>query len=240
MLPQPPYKDDELVKRASGLRDEQDRWNDLFATKLIEVLDKIDLIRSEVRADSQKNRDTAMNAEALITLLESGRTTLALLAKTNEEHQSLLAESKLIHKSADDLENKLASANSAWSSATETARKAVTDLSSAIELNQKAHLLIQQAESVQIVAGTELRAAKLEARSAASKLNQAETALVSLRAMTKVIWQRLVVFMSVLIASGLTAAFMAHLGWKVIFVLLLPVIPFTFAADSIRRVGHEA
>jgi len=45
------YTDEELTKRASGIREEQDRWNDLFATKLIEVLDKIDGIRGEVRAD---------------------------------------------------------------------------------------------------------------------------------------------------------------------------------------------
>jgi hypothetical protein len=43
------YSDQELVAKAAGLRDEQDKWNDLFATKLIELLDKIDAIRSQVK-----------------------------------------------------------------------------------------------------------------------------------------------------------------------------------------------
>jgi hypothetical protein len=45
------FSDEQLVKKAAAIRDEQDRWNDVFATKLIEVLDKIDSVRSEVRAD---------------------------------------------------------------------------------------------------------------------------------------------------------------------------------------------
>jgi len=42
--------DARLVESTKALREEQDRWNDLFATKLIEVLDKIDAVRSQVTA----------------------------------------------------------------------------------------------------------------------------------------------------------------------------------------------
>ena len=41
--------DPELIKRTLARLDEQDRWNDVFSTKLIELLDKQDGMRSDLR-----------------------------------------------------------------------------------------------------------------------------------------------------------------------------------------------
>jgi membrane protein involved in colicin uptake len=46
--------DPELVEKTLARLNEQDTWNDVFSTKLIELLDKIDQIKSEIR---QRLRD---------------------------------------------------------------------------------------------------------------------------------------------------------------------------------------
>jgi chromosome segregation ATPase len=46
--------DPELVEKTLARLNEQDTWNDVFSTKLIELLDKVDQIKSEIR---QRLRD---------------------------------------------------------------------------------------------------------------------------------------------------------------------------------------
>lgn len=46
--------DPELVEKTLARLNEQDTWNDVFSTKLIEILDKIDQIKAEIR---QRLRD---------------------------------------------------------------------------------------------------------------------------------------------------------------------------------------
>jgi hypothetical protein len=41
--------DPELIEKTLARIDEQDKWNDVFSTKLIELLDNMDLVKSELR-----------------------------------------------------------------------------------------------------------------------------------------------------------------------------------------------
>ena len=60
------YTDEQLAARAAGLREEQDRWNDVFATNLIDVLDKIDDIRQESRAELASAKQARLSEQRLI------------------------------------------------------------------------------------------------------------------------------------------------------------------------------
>jgi hypothetical protein len=55
--------DPELVRLFGQHVKEQEGWNDLFSTKLIEVLDKIDELRSEARATLRKGESALMQAQ---------------------------------------------------------------------------------------------------------------------------------------------------------------------------------
>jgi hypothetical protein len=66
--------DPELVEKTLGKLNEQDKWNDIFSTKLIELLDKIDEVKAEIRESLRKadarlqEAESATQAEA--TLME--------------------------------------------------------------------------------------------------------------------------------------------------------------------------
>jgi hypothetical protein len=62
--------DPELVEKTLTRLNEQDRWNDVFSTKLIELLDKIDLIKSEIR-DSLRKADERLRRAESVTQAES-------------------------------------------------------------------------------------------------------------------------------------------------------------------------
>ncbi len=64
--------DPELVEKTLARLDEQDRWNDVFSTKLIEILDRNDALKSELRqklskaaADLNAAKDTLIQAKEL-------------------------------------------------------------------------------------------------------------------------------------------------------------------------------
>ena len=64
--------DPELVEKTLARLNEQDRWNDVFSTKLIELLDNVDTIKSETRkclrdsTERLKNAESVMQAESLL------------------------------------------------------------------------------------------------------------------------------------------------------------------------------
>lgn len=56
-------QDPELVKLTLDRLAEQDKWNDVFSTKLIEVLDKIDILRKEHRTKLRELDTTAQEVQ---------------------------------------------------------------------------------------------------------------------------------------------------------------------------------
>ena len=57
--------DPEVVRRFEGHVNEQDMWNDLFSTKLIEVLDKIDDIRTDAQTSLRRGESALASAKEL-------------------------------------------------------------------------------------------------------------------------------------------------------------------------------
>ena len=62
--------DPELVEKTLARLNEQDTWNDVFSTKLIELLDKIDQIKSEIRK-RLRNADERIQRAESVTQAES-------------------------------------------------------------------------------------------------------------------------------------------------------------------------
>lgn len=62
--------DPELVEKTLARLAEQDHWNDLFSTKLIELLDKIDQIKGEIRDRIRRADERIQKAES-VTQAES-------------------------------------------------------------------------------------------------------------------------------------------------------------------------
>jgi uncharacterized membrane protein YdbT with pleckstrin-like domain len=62
--------DPELVEKTLARLNEQDTWNDVFSTKLIELLDKIDLIKAEIR-DRLRGADQRIQKAESVTQAES-------------------------------------------------------------------------------------------------------------------------------------------------------------------------
>jgi len=62
--------DPELVEKTLARLDEQDTWNDVFSTKLIELLDKIDQIKSEIR-QRLRDADSRIQKAESVTQAES-------------------------------------------------------------------------------------------------------------------------------------------------------------------------
>jgi isoleucyl-tRNA synthetase len=62
--------DPELVEKTLARLNEQDTWNDVFSTKLIELLDKIDQIKSEIR-QRLRNADKRIQRAESVTQAES-------------------------------------------------------------------------------------------------------------------------------------------------------------------------
>lgn len=62
--------DPELVEKTLARLNEQDTWNDVFSTKLIELLDKVDQIKREARERLRKADERVQKAES-VTQAES-------------------------------------------------------------------------------------------------------------------------------------------------------------------------
>jgi hypothetical protein len=57
--------DPKLVEMTLSRLNEQDKWNDVFSTKLIELLDKIDQIKSEIRQRLREADERILRAECV-------------------------------------------------------------------------------------------------------------------------------------------------------------------------------
>lgn len=103
--------DPELVEKTLARLGEQDTWNDVFSTKLIELLDKIDKVKSDIRARLRIVDERIQKAES-VTQAES-----SLLEKTarfgDASHRLKLAEAAEQRASAGAAE-----AKSEWERAT--------------------------------------------------------------------------------------------------------------------------
>jgi len=56
-------EDAEVVKKTLARIDEQDKWNDVFSTKLIELLDNIDGIKGEIRERARRVEQNLTTAQ---------------------------------------------------------------------------------------------------------------------------------------------------------------------------------
>lgn len=79
-------EDAEVVAKTIARIDEQDKWNDVFSTKLIELLDNIDGLKKEIR-DRMRRVESVKFAESL--LLDEAARTEALNAKLSETEKAL-------------------------------------------------------------------------------------------------------------------------------------------------------
>ncbi len=78
--------DPELVEKTLKRLNEQDKWNDVFSTKLIELLDKIDDVKAEIR-DSLRKADARLQKAESVTQAET--TLLEHAARFGEASQRL-------------------------------------------------------------------------------------------------------------------------------------------------------
>lgn len=79
-------EDTELVKKTLTRIDEQDKWNDVFSTKLIELLDNIDGLKKEIR-ERMRRVESVKVAESV--LLDEATRTEALNTKLLETETAL-------------------------------------------------------------------------------------------------------------------------------------------------------
>jgi hypothetical protein len=79
-------EDAEIVKKTLARIDEQDKWNDVFSTKLIELLDNIDKLKKEIR-ERMRRVESVKFAESM--LLDEAAKTEALNAKLSETEKAL-------------------------------------------------------------------------------------------------------------------------------------------------------
>jgi hypothetical protein len=82
--------DPELVEKTLARIAKQDTWNDVFSTKLIELLDNIDLLKSEIRA---KMRTLESVTQTASTSLEHAETAHKQAAQSTVEAKRLLDQS---------------------------------------------------------------------------------------------------------------------------------------------------
>jgi hypothetical protein len=78
--------DAEVVKKTLARIDEQDKWNDVFSTKLIELLDNIDGLKKEIR-ERMRRVEKIKLVESI--LLDEAARTEALNAKLSETEKAL-------------------------------------------------------------------------------------------------------------------------------------------------------
>lgn len=94
--------DPELVEKTLVRINEQDTWNDVFSTKLIELLDNIDLLKREVR---EKMRSVESATGTAMSSLERAEIGNKQAAAASLEAQRLLSDATRQSKWARDLAN---------------------------------------------------------------------------------------------------------------------------------------
>jgi membrane protein involved in colicin uptake len=142
--------DPELVEKTLARLNEQDTWNDVFSTKLIELLDKIDQIKSEIRARLRDADKRIQRAEEVTQ-----------------------AESLLLKKAAEfgDASRRLEIAQAAEERASAAALDAKRSLEKATATLEEARSKAAHARSMAEDASMRLRAAH-EAESKAARLSR--------------------------------------------------------------------
>ncbi len=187
--------DPELVEKTLSRLAEQDTWNDVFSTKLIELLDKIDQVKHEIRermrkADERIKKaesvvqaesrllDEAAKAENLINKLAT--TELALNALRSEflvakNHyqgaESLRTESQEMVAAA---ENQFRSARTQLDSAINRCKSAIEIAADAAIASRKSSEMLKESSRAYMSATQRLDTAKSSAENAAHVLQLAE------------------------------------------------------------------
>jgi len=82
--------DQELVEKTLARIDQQDTWNDVFSTKLIELLDNIDLLKSEIR---ERMRIAESVTHTATVSLERAETAHSQASQSTLEARGLLEDS---------------------------------------------------------------------------------------------------------------------------------------------------
>jgi hypothetical protein len=104
--------DPELVRKTLARIEEQDRWNDVFSTKLIELLDTNDLLKSTVRATGSQleaaaelcNRaeKTVQGTESLLSAAEihllAAERQLSIATRKDRDAETKLVEAKSTYR----------------------------------------------------------------------------------------------------------------------------------------------
>jgi hypothetical protein len=171
------YTDEQLVAKAAGLRDEQDKWNDLFATKLIELLDKIDDIRSGIKtelSDAQKERLTSHEILTSRRILLSQQSEVPELLSKFESHVKSIEALK-----AEFQAEVLAATNNRTSSveARTHFEIAAAERSTAVEELKSAQAALDQAQKREAHIVDELLVTKKNLDTASGELAKAEASL---------------------------------------------------------------
>jgi chromosome segregation ATPase len=118
--------DPEVVKLTLCRLDEQDNWNDVFSTKLIELLDKIDAIKREIRERMRKADERIQKAESAT------------------QAESLLLEEA---EKAENLANKLADAETTLIAMRGEFQTAKSQYEGAQQLREESEEILAEAES---------------------------------------------------------------------------------------------
>jgi DNA repair exonuclease SbcCD ATPase subunit len=147
--------DPELVEKTLARLNEQDNWNDVFSTKLLELLDKIDQIKSEIRQRLREADQRIQRAES-VTQAES-----ALLEKAKNFGD--LSERLERAQAAQERASALAmDAKRRFDGAKEQLEDATKTLEYARELTENAHAWAQYAtEKLTSAREVELNATRL-------------------------------------------------------------------------------
>lgn len=187
--------DPELVEKTLSRLTEQDQWNDVFSTKLIEILDKVDQLKAEIRqrlrrADERIQKaesvtqaesfllDEAAKAEELKNKLADAEQALrAVHAEFNtakkkyDDAQALRSEARAI---AADVEQGLRSAESLLQQAIAGHESAIEIATSATESYKDSLEKLRDATSASTTAANRLDSAKDKFEGASQHLDAAE------------------------------------------------------------------
>jgi hypothetical protein len=124
--------DPELVKKTLERLSEQDNWNDVFSTKLIELLDKIDQIKHEIR-ERLRNADERIQKADSVTQAES------LLLEKAERYGDALQRLELAEAAEKRASVFAAEAKVQWSRAATALGEATAAAESALHLAETAN-----------------------------------------------------------------------------------------------------
>ena len=189
--------DPELVEKTLSRLAEQDTWNDVFSTKLIELLDKLDQIKHEIRERMRKADERIRKAESVVQaeslLLDEAAKAEELknkLATTeralNAVHSEFLA-AKIQYQGAENVraqsqkmiaeaEDRFSSARALLDSASNRCQNAIDLATSATKASQRSSEKLEESSRVYVDANRCLETAKSGFEKAAHNLEIAESA----------------------------------------------------------------